>query len=160
MPDYSKSKIYKIINDVNDEIYVGSTIRSLCRRMESHRRDHTDEKRRPNSKLFKLMREIGTKQFKIILIENYACQNKEELRAREQYYIDLLKPSLNVYHAVLDVEARKEKHKVYRKKYTEQKIICDCGSIYSRRNKADHYKTAKHKNYIKSDEYIPTRPLF
>jgi len=29
MPDYSKGKIYKLVSEVNDEVYVGSTTKKL-----------------------------------------------------------------------------------------------------------------------------------
>ena len=38
MVDYSKAKIYNICNDVDDEIYIGSTCQSLSQRMAEHRR--------------------------------------------------------------------------------------------------------------------------
>ena len=46
MPDYSKGKIYKILNTIDDEIYIGSTCETLGQRMSKHRHrlkknDHT-----------------------------------------------------------------------------------------------------------------------
>ena len=37
--DYKSGKIYCIRNDINDEIYVGSTTQSLSQRMAKHRSD-------------------------------------------------------------------------------------------------------------------------
>ena len=37
MSDYSKSKKYKILNSIDDEIYVGSTMKTLSQRMAQHR---------------------------------------------------------------------------------------------------------------------------
>ena len=37
MPDYSKGNIYKILNSIDDETYVGSTIKTLSQRMAQHR---------------------------------------------------------------------------------------------------------------------------
>ena len=37
MPDYSKGKIYKILDSIDDEIYVGSTTETLGARMAKHR---------------------------------------------------------------------------------------------------------------------------
>ena len=42
---YANGKIYKIVNDVNDEIYVGSTVKQLSNRMAQHRslaKDNTE----------------------------------------------------------------------------------------------------------------------
>lgn len=82
MPDYSKGKIYKIVNSENDMMYVGSTTKQyLSNRMAGHR---TDAKRRGKwGALYKAMNEIGADKFKISLIENYPCDSLEELEARE-----------------------------------------------------------------------------
>ena len=37
MPDYSKGKIYKITNDLNDDVYIGSTCDTLSRRFSNHK---------------------------------------------------------------------------------------------------------------------------
>ena len=81
---YENGKIYKIVNVVNDDVYVGSTYNMLCRRMEKHRSHRTQYAHRP---LYKLMNEIGVDKFRIELIEDYPCSNKENLRKREGYFI-------------------------------------------------------------------------
>ena len=84
MNKYEQGKIYKLVNSVNDMIYIGSTIEPLHRRWVSHL---TDYKRRPNNKLYKKIHEIGIENFKIILISIYPCKSKEQLikREREEY---------------------------------------------------------------------------
>ena len=84
MPDYSKGKIYKILNNVDNEIYVGSTCELLSQRMAKHR---DARKSKPQCKLYKHMNELGVENFYIELIENYPCNDVYELRAREGYYI-------------------------------------------------------------------------
>ena len=60
MPDYSKGKIYKVLNNINDEIYVGSTVETLSVRMAKHR--HT-MKRQPQFKLYEHMNKLGVENF-------------------------------------------------------------------------------------------------
>ena len=84
MPDYSKGKIYKILNSIDDEIYVGSTIEALSRRMTKHR---CLANTNPYNKLYKHMIDIGIDKFYIELVENYPCNDVYELIAREGYYI-------------------------------------------------------------------------
>jgi len=38
--DYKNSKIYKIVNDENDNFYIGSTCSTLVKRMYAHRMKH------------------------------------------------------------------------------------------------------------------------
>ncbi len=140
MSNYENSKIYKIINDINNDIYIGSTIQKLNKRMQGHRSHSRNEERRPNAKLYKLMRELGCDHFKIILIESFNCKNKEELIAREQNHIDLLKPELNTYNAILDVNHRYERPK--------EVIVCVCGKTYTRQHKLRHFLTKQHINDV------------
>ena len=72
---YSKSKIYKIVNDVNDYIYIGSTVERLSIRMSKIRFD----KKRKNSHISQHTLKYGPENFHIILIEEYPCTNKEQL---------------------------------------------------------------------------------
>ena len=81
MPDYSQAKIYKIVNNVNDKIYIGSTTLLLCNRMSLHRYDA--RRRESHRKLYKLMRCNGVDNFTIQLIKDYPCNNKEQLLAAE-----------------------------------------------------------------------------
>jgi hypothetical protein len=84
--DFGKGKIYKITNDYNDEVYVGSTCDLLTKRFSYHRGDHRKE-RCKNIPIYKLMNEIGFERFRIELIEDYQCQDKYQLRQREGHFI-------------------------------------------------------------------------
>ena len=64
MVNYSEAKIYKVLNSVDDEIYVGSTTHKLSNRMTNHR---LDAKRR-NSKFYQHMNCIGIKNIYIEFI--------------------------------------------------------------------------------------------
>ena len=83
--DYKNGNIYQILNNVNDDVYVGSTTQLLCKRFYCHK-PHSDTLF-GNHKLSELMRTIGKNNFYIELIENYPCNTKEELIAREGHYI-------------------------------------------------------------------------
>ena len=78
---YDSGKIYKIVNNQNSDIYVGSTTMELEQRMIKHK---CDAKQRPNlSKFYTYMNEIGINNFDIELLEEYPCETKEELLIRE-----------------------------------------------------------------------------
>ena len=38
MPDFQNAKVYKLVNTVDDKIYVGSTCRSLAKRKQGHKK--------------------------------------------------------------------------------------------------------------------------
>ena len=84
--DFGKGKIYKITNDYNDEVYVGSTCDLLTKRFSNHKVKSKDDTKN-SSPIHKLMNEIGFDRFRIELIEDYACQDKYQLIQREGHYI-------------------------------------------------------------------------
>ena len=86
MVDYSKAKIYKVLNDVDDDVYIGATCQSLSIRMVGHRKARTSTKHK-NYKLYRKMNEIGVEHFYIELFKETPCDNKEQLRAIEGDYI-------------------------------------------------------------------------
>ena len=85
--DYANGKIYAIYNYIDPSlIYVGSTCQSLGKRLSKHRRD-VNSKKSQTIPLYIKMREIGKEHFYIELLEEYPCENTDQLRAREGYYI-------------------------------------------------------------------------
>jgi len=75
--NYQNGKIYKVVNDVNDMVYIGSTTTPLSKRMSGHRLI------KDTSRFHESMRTIGNDHFQIILIELFPCTCKAELEARE-----------------------------------------------------------------------------
>ena len=94
MCTYNNGKIYKLYNTITDDIYIGATTRLLCERMREHMRACNDIKKQ-QIKLYKCFKEYGVEHFKIELLENYNCNSKDELTAKEGHYIRELKPTLN-----------------------------------------------------------------
>jgi hypothetical protein len=95
MSDYSKGKIYKVVNDLDDEVYVGKTCQTLNSRFGDHKSDcrHYVGER----KFFVHLQTLGIEHFRIELIEDYPCETKAELEKRETYWIETLPGTLNTY---------------------------------------------------------------
>jgi group I intron endonuclease len=148
---YARGKIYKLVNNVDEEIYIGSTIENLANRKCKHA---CDAKRRIQQKIYQHLNKIGWSNVKIILIENYACHSINELRARERYWIDELKPSLNKQTPLkTNNESSRtyyhnNKNTIAEKRAT--KVKCECGCEVSRSNLALHKTTKKHNSLISS----------
>ena len=97
MTDYSNGKIYKLsCSNESDDFYIGSTVQSLDCRQDGHKKDM---ERQPERRVYEHFNRIGADAMCMELIEEFPCSNAEELRAREQYWIDTLKPSLNTARA-------------------------------------------------------------
>ena len=96
MPDYENGKIYKIINSIDNKLYIGSTTLTLRARLQCHR----SLAKTRNPRVYAHLNEIGWNNVDIELLEPYPCKSKEELCIREQHYIELLNPELNTRRAV------------------------------------------------------------
>ena len=92
--DYNNGKIYIIRNAIDDRTYVGSTCQSLSQRMAEHR-GNIKNKTKMNRKMYIVMREIGVINFHIELVEEYKCENNDQLRKREGELIREYKSELN-----------------------------------------------------------------
>jgi hypothetical protein len=68
--DFSKGRIYKITNDYNDDIYVGSTCDTLLKRFSIHKRDSHVEIH-TKTLLYKLINEIGFDRFIRMYVYTY-----------------------------------------------------------------------------------------
>ena len=107
------SGVYKITNIITGDFYIGSSC-NIKQRWSSHR-NPAAQKRQPNSKLYKDMAEFGLDNFKFEVLEETA-----DLKEREQYWIEKLKPSYNNIRAKgRDVERRKETYRRCYNKYYE-----------------------------------------
>lgn len=92
MPDYQQGKVYKIISDSTDKIYIGSTTNQyLSNRMALHRQQFRFWKEGQIKKHTSSIKILKFANAKIVLIENYPCKSKEELLACEQKWIDYYK---------------------------------------------------------------------
>ena len=79
MPDYQLSKIYKLVSNKTEDIYIGSCLMRLSTRLSNHKNlSNTCA----SKKLF-----TNDAIITIVLLENYPCNTKNELKARELHYI-------------------------------------------------------------------------
>lgn len=164
MVNYKNGKIYKIISNKTDKIYIGSTTKKyLCDRLAIHRAEYKRYKTGKIKKYITSFKLIEYDDAKIILIENYQCNTKDELRQREQYWIDQNKDFyINKNNAFgHDKEKIAKKNKKYYNKHKEeilkqQKIYKNmpkkclyCDIISTKNYIATHKKTIKHKENCK-----------
>tara|TARA_R110001606_G_C15050873_1_gene613515 strand:- start:27 stop:587 length:561 start_codon:yes stop_codon:yes gene_type:complete len=89
MVNYELGKIYKIIDNTTGNIYIGSTAEpTLARRLSGHRCKYKSWK---NGKLVSNLKSfdiLKNDDFKIILIEEWPCDSREQLLSREQHWMD------------------------------------------------------------------------
>ena len=82
--------IYKIINDVNDKVYIGQTITTIKERWWQHK--YSVKKHSPNDFLHNAMEKYGFEKFNIEIIENVYKNTKKDLKIildeKEKFYIN------------------------------------------------------------------------
>ena len=161
MVNYANSKIYKIVDNSNGNIYIGSTCKLLCQRLAAHRADYklflkTGKK---NITSFTI---LENNDYDIVLIELFQCDSKEELHKRERYFIELLDcvnkiiPGRSFKEYNNDNRDKiknytiehKENKKLYNKTYYKIKIICSCGAEIIKSSQNRHFKCKNHLKYV------------
>ena len=128
--DYTHSKIYKIIDNTNGNIYIGSTTQSLSQRLGNHTKDY---KRYCNGgfHFVSSFEIIKNGNYEIILIQEVNCSNKEQLHKIEREHIEAnecinLRIPSRTQKEYKDAQKKyrdenKNRMKEYQKKYREDK---------------------------------------
>ena len=171
---YKNGKIYKLVCDATPIVYYGSTIQSLSDRL-IHHKSHKDcgskelfdagnvsivlvEEYPCNNRHELQSREriyiefmLNNFTHRVICNERIPTRTKAEW---EQDNIEHRREYKKKYH-----EQNREHRNEYGRKYRQdnknainekkrEKFNCECGSIFRRNDKARHFKTKKHINYI------------
>lgn len=89
---YSRGKIYRLINNIDGEEYVGSTCDTLAKRLWRHKEKAKYETGR---RVYTHLNEIGWDNVSIVLVCLYPCNTKMELERKEREVIEERKPNLN-----------------------------------------------------------------
>ena len=174
--DYKNGRIYCIRNNIDDEVYVGSTCQPISKRMAAHR---AVKNRNKNQKVYKHMNDLGVENFYIELLEEFPCENKEQLRKREGYHIrdiGTLNSRIagrlkhehyidNKEHVALKCYEYRERNrpailahkteywKLNKDEANEErriKITCGCGTCCSKGAKTRHERSNKHKEWLET----------
>ena len=93
--------IYKIVNDVNDKVYVGKTEFSLEKRFREHCND-ADKRDKEQRPLYTAMKKYGIEHFHIELIEETDIPAE-----REVYWIEKLEGYTKGYNATIGGDGTK-----------------------------------------------------
>ena len=105
------SGVYKITNTITGDFYIGSS-KDVKRRWAAHKWPSV-WKKYPNNPMYQDMKRYGVDKFVFEIIANV---EPEQLKEKEQQFIEKLKPIYNNYNAKgLNIEKYKEYQKEYQK---------------------------------------------
>ena len=140
----NKGKIYKIVDNTNENIYIGSTCKTLKERLSHHKNNYKAYLKGlyANNTSFDI---IKNNDFTIKLLEACNIKTKLELLEREKYYIE--------NNECLNKQMPGRTKKEYREKNNDKinkKINCECGGKFTNKHKTTHFKSNKHLEFIKN----------
>ena len=163
-------KIYKIVCNETDEVYIGKTTRTLNDRLLEHKDLSCSSKQiiSRNNYYIEQIDSTFDEEESIILeryyIETFECVNivvpgrtpeeryidtKEEIRKKQKDYYEE-----NKYEILERLKKTgKEYRKIHKNEIEEkrkQKYTCECGTIIRKDSKAKHEKSLTHINFINS----------
>ena len=131
MVNYQLGKIYKIVCRITGEVYVGSTCeKTLARRLVDHRSACNRYLEKQEGSKFSSFQIIQRGNYYIELLENFPCDNRDELRKKEREWYDktdcinhyrpyLFKEEMRVERLIYD-EINKERIQEKQKQYKEE----------------------------------------
>jgi hypothetical protein len=137
MPDYSNGKIYRLVCNTTGKQYVGSTANPLYKRKSEHKKGYKMwlEGRHNYVSSYEV---VKGDNYEIVLVENYPCKDRNELNARERYWIETLecvnllvptrtaseRPNYEQHKKEAVERASKwyQEHKDYRKEYMKNYV--------------------------------------
>lgn len=163
MTDFNNGKIYSIRTHHSNQIYIGCTTQPLCKRLYEHRSRYRRYKNTGNcyNKYVSSFEILQYDDHYIELVEDYACENRQQLHRREGQIIRAHK-CVNKYIAG---RTKKEHHqdnkdklnakaKQYYQKNKEkkrEKIACECGSIVRKYSLTEHKRSKKHQRWVEQN---------
>ena len=148
MVNYQQGKIYKIVCNTTGNVYIGSTTQKY---LSSRLSEHVNCYKNFLNKKYNFVTSfeiIKNSNYEIILIENCPCNSKDQLHAKERYWIELTE-CVNKYIPLRKQEeyyqSNKDKILEYNKKYYINNLdnIKNKTKIYTEKNKLKITERAK-----------------
>ena len=151
-----KAFIYRIVCNITNRVYIGSTTKTIEQRLKRHEQSYKQYLNKTYSYV---------SSYEILKEGNYRIESIEELHNLTRKQL-LLRERLNIesnecLNKVKRPSRTEEETKAYKKVYREvnkDKIkeckgricICDCGKQYTHDHKSRHERCKVHQDYIKS----------
>ena len=150
MNKFHNSKIYKITDNTNNKVYIGSTIKTLQQRLQGHKTAAKSYKEGYGCASKSI---IDNGDYNIELLEHYPCENRKQLLIKEQEYIDKY-DCINKVNSHTDPKQKyllnRDKILINKREYDKKYIKCECGGGYCMSHRARHLKSLRCQEYFKN----------
>jgi len=121
--DFKNAVIYKICcaDLAVKDVYVGSTTNIVKRRC-GHKADCANETRKSyNLPVYQFIRDHGGfDNWGVVVVEPFPCENSEQMRTRERFFMETLCATLNIRHAIQTKQDVKEAKAKYYDTHVEE----------------------------------------
>ena len=140
---YNNGKIFKIVSRKTNDVYIGSTIKDLDKTINKYRlsyKNYLEHK----LKYMSLYNVVCYEDADIYLIENYQCENNDELERRRRY----IQTTTSCCDKITPTKSRKDYYKDCRNEYDQEyhkiKIECNiCKKMIFKFRRNRHQKSKK-----------------
>ena len=155
MTKYKNGKIYQLVCLNTNQIYVGSTHQKLCKRLSDHVVSYKGWTKKGINNYISSFKIIEGGNYRIELLEDYPCERKEQLHAKEGEYIKKLDcvnkniPSRSIKEYYKDNLNKILEDKKQYYKDNKEKII-----VYNKKYQIDNSVkvSERHKVYYKKNQ--------
>jgi hypothetical protein len=145
---YKNAKIYKLVDNTNGNIYIGSTVRTLKQRLRGHENKYNMYLKGTQLYYGTSFYILENEDYNIHLLERVKnCKSKRQLHERERYYIENCE---NCVNKVVPTRTKKE----YTICHKQDKAEYD--KVYRELNR-DHRLQLKRDHYYKNKEAIQAK---
>jgi hypothetical protein len=140
MVNYQQGKIYRIVDNTNNNMYIGSTCKKLLsQRLAAHISDYKCflNGKRSYITSFEI---VKNNNYAIVLLEAYPCNSRDELLAKERFYIETNNCVNKIIPGRTDKEYRENNKDIilkYQKNFYEnhKEQVKERRKLYSEKNK-------------------------
>ena len=151
MVNYQNGKIYKLYSPSKNLIYIGSTTQPLCKRLVVHLSKYKAYNNN-TKQYYTSFLVLDCEDYKIELLEEYACNNKQQLEQKEGEYIKNTE-CVNKFIAGRTKQEYKEDNKEKILEYTKQYNIDNIDKIKEykkqyRKNNAEKISNYNRQRYL------------
>ncbi len=150
MPDYQQGKIYKLWSPSKNIIYYGSTTETLAQRLAKHKWSYKSYNNDNNKLYATSYLVLDCEDYKMELVEEYPCNNRQQLLIKEGEYIKNNDCVNKCVAGRTKIEYSKQYHKDNAEKESEYKKDYYINNIDKRR---EYLEATKEKRKAKMREY-------